>query len=375
MSEPLRGEVVDGERISVSDRPTGANFDELFELFKSAFDVVGITLLYTICFGESPGFGAATDVPNAILTLFDRAEKIRRWRALLETAKTRVKASDRPDLHKKCDDVLAYLEPTTIATAAAAHDEILLGRVPFVDRKPIRRAVVEMSQNGLPGIFVSGPMHVGKSHCEELLKHFAHGRQDRVTGVDFRRDFSRVPSPLEVARRLLLRGNVPPVAGLDTYQTDDRSIGELAAEIAMHLEIKHAGVLVWIVLHGFNHETVTKALHDFIVGLAVEVRRRRNLRLMLLGYKPSTYPELEPHFDLVPLSCLTPEELVEFFDELEKRFAFKTRAASAAAARARDDWLASVRSLDQEVRALRIKDGLLGIVRDLVRTANGGGNP
>jgi hypothetical protein len=94
----------------MSHKPNGADFTTLFDLFKGAFTVLEISVIYSASLDEQPEFSHMAGTSDAVNALFERAGQRRRWRQVLGVAKSRMTQGHRPDLVQKCDEVLAYLD-------------------------------------------------------------------------------------------------------------------------------------------------------------------------------------------------------------------------------------------------------------------------
>lgn len=348
--------------------------------FHESFTISELEVFYREVFNAQLNTEIPTDtLVNAVQGLFCWVERNGQWVRLLTNA--RQSRPTKQVLVIICTEVLTYLQSE--APGEPGEDPwqavLLMRQLPFVDREGIREAVAEMDRpDGWCGLVVEGPRRVGKSYCRELLA-YARARApawatDRLTPVTLERERDYGMTPVELARRLVLavrRVDVAPPGRLPE-QKEERWAADLAVWTAGQADLAEARV--WVILDGFGHPDVPEATHDFIAVLAEEAANRSQLRLVLLGY-PRTFPDhIERSVRREPLTYLTAEHLKDFFDHLDGRLGYRANPACAKAATAAERLVQLYSGLpsgdERQVEAIR--QAFPGIVRDLLRQANGG---
>jgi hypothetical protein len=257
-------------------------------------------------------------------------------------------------------------------TDGQARTILLLRRVPFVDRDPIREAMKEMDRpDGWCGLVINGPTKVGKTYCEQYLAHERLKRwpNDRLAAVNLDREPSRTIELLQLASRLCLaiRQQETRLSDPQPGQKPEVWAVELAVAVANHAD--QCGQRVWILLDGFDHPSVRPEIHNFIAKLAEEALHRDRFRLILMGYTKLWDDQIELTIRRESLTYLTADDLKHFFAELNAQRRFRGVPACKMLEDAADSLVKNYGTLKAgdpaQVQALRI--AFLGIVRNLMK--------
>lgn len=180
----------------------------------------------------------------------------------------------------------------------AAHnpfnDVLLFGRLPFLERRPTRTALIALlnAQPVYPFVIVNGLGKLGKSYTTQLIRHALIVQASLSQCViDAPRGQLASIGPEQVARELVIsmggrRDDEPPT------QTDtDQWCKELAIWV---IETGLKGNLTWwVVLDGFNGPGLRADTKTFIVKLALAFANglaTRQFRLILLDFDPTALP-------------------------------------------------------------------------------------
>ena len=353
--------------------PTSEQWRRLLLEFQEAFDVNDLQVLVRSSFDglRLEVFARIDTVGNCIQDLFEWANKMGTWVALLAGARG-MRPQKRPFMIL-CDEVIGSLKSDTPPEVQPVPERSILlsRRLPFVDRKPIRAALLDMAEDdGWCGLVVAGPKQVGKTYCQQFVTYLRSKKwaDDRLAQVILERERDYAMTPADLARRLVLavRRRDEPLPGRLPNQKEDRWASDLAVWVAGQVE--QAGERTWLVLDGFDSPDVPPATHSFIATLAEEAANRPNLRLVLLGYSPVLPDHIERNLRREPLTYLTADDLRDFFDELEGLRPFRAHPDYQRAGRPADRFIELYDALggntDAKVKAL--KDALPRIVSDLL---------
>jgi hypothetical protein len=355
----------------------GEHWQRLQVVFLEAFTVNELReMVRTVFDADMSNWANLATKAQAIASLFEWVENRGEWTKLLTSAKGL--RQNKQDFVIICDKVLEHLQLQAGVEAESDPKQavVLTRRLPFVDRDDVKATIEEMADStGWCGLVVTGPTRVGKTYCREYLAFRRAGswRTDRFAQVvlDQERDYTM--APVEVARRLALgiaRTAAEPPPRLPG-QKDERWAADLAVWVAGKAD--ESGARVWIVLDGFDREGILGENHDFIEALAREAANRSNLRVILLGYTRGLPDDIERNVQRQRLDYLTPANLEQFFDHLDRRCAYRNHPACVELRAAAERFVALYGELPagDTRRVQALCEVLPGIVRELVRLAGG----
>lgn len=265
-------------------RLTGKEVDELVDEIVRQLDRPMLTTFLSdhmemSLANETPNGAAFRTEAMTVINLLNNAQPPRNSTFLLEQLRTNA-----PNLALR---TLAtrLLTPTYFSPTNNVVDAILLGQVPFVDRKPTRellREFVHPSHVTPRVLVVRGDRPSGKSYTWEFLRHLAYEtgatpQRLRLADTGY--------TPRQVAADIVrLVGcpqmPLPPMAD-DPQDTHVQPLVNSLVGLIPALPRRY-----WLVLDDLNHDSVGKPVREFAYAfaLAVEDNRHENLHLALLGY-------------------------------------------------------------------------------------------